>query len=324
VRRSHYDVLGITPNAKLHEIERAWRRLRSEMQQEAAAPDPRRALLLQTAYEVLSDPARRDAYDQSLRTPLGMLQRAGASSMGRWIAAGAAIAAALAGAAWFALGSSPGHEPRDEREIAQAVSLAVGRLQGVDVSGHTAQLGLAFAVAEGSLASSCQGLSPSSQLVVRFAQREVPARVATLYAANGVCRLSAYGMGSWPLAVRTSLPQRGDRIYAAKVGATGQVSLVEGRVRRVFGEDGVTHIDVNGPASLQPAGGPLLDDQGRVLGVGEGGGRYTPMPAPWLAEMNGPKPVEVPKAAPPPEPERDPIDEEAHRRAQALKVPGDI
>ncbi|HXZ47895.1 MAG TPA: DnaJ domain-containing protein [Usitatibacter sp.] len=323
--RTHYQVLGVDRDAKLPDIERAWRRFRSEMQQEAAAPDPRRALLMQKAYEVLSDPARREAYDESLRSAAALLARARTAGNRKVAAAGLAVAA-VAAIGYFALRPEAAAEKeRDPREIAEAVSLAVGRVEGIDLSGTRSTLGLAFALGEGSLAASCKGLSPTSQIVVTFAQRAVPARVATVFGPD-VCRLSAHGMGSWPLAIAPGVPRSGQKVYAAKVGTKGEVALVEGAVRSVHGEDGVTVIGVTGPASLQPVGAPLLDAQGRVLGVCAGAGRYLQVPHEWIAEIRGPKPVERPIAepTPAPEPKLDPIDEEAHRRAQALKVPDDI
>ena len=45
--RTLYEILGITRNAKPHEVERAHRRLRGRRQQETAPPDARAAALVQ-------------------------------------------------------------------------------------------------------------------------------------------------------------------------------------------------------------------------------------------------------------------------------------
>jgi hypothetical protein len=274
--RTLYDILGITRNAKPHEVERAHRRLRSRMQEEASAPDAREAALLQKAYEVLSDPARRDAYDESLAAPAsGLERRARAARRSRAYAAGGGLAVALAvGGAYYAWRSTHSEARRDPAEIAQAASLAVGRVQAVDVGGGVKPLGLAFAVGEGSLATSCDGLAPTMQLVVSFAQRKVPARVATISGKDGVCRLAADGMGSWPLAIASRVPPVGATVYATQLAPGGQVTLLPAEVRQVTGEAGITTITVGSPGDAAPAGGPLLDAQGQVLGVGEGAGRF--------------------------------------------------
>ena len=273
--RTLYDILGITRNAKPHEVERAHRRLRARMQQEASVPDAREAALLQKAYEVLSDPARRDAYDASLDVPTSALERARASRRRRAYAAGGVVAAVLAVVGFHSAWPSRHSEPsRDPVEIAQAASLAVGRVEAVDLGGGVKPLGLAFAVGEGTLATSCDGLAPTTQLVVSFAQRKVPARVAAGSGKDGVCRLAADGMGSWPLAIAPRVPGVGAEVYATQLAPGGQVRLVAADVRQVAGEAGITTITVGSPADAAPPGGPLLDAQGQVLGVAQGGGRF--------------------------------------------------
>jgi hypothetical protein len=323
--RSLYEILGVTYRARPHEIERAYRRRRFEMQQETAAPDPREGVLLQNAYDVLSDPVRRENYDETLRPGVRAMRRVQASPRVRAAIAVAGIA--IAGlVAYFAFRPEERQRPRDPKEIAEAASAAVGRVQGIDVAGKVTPLGLAFAIQEGALATNCTGLSPSSQLVVSFAQRKVPARVATIYPQDEVCRLAADGMGSWPLAIAPAMPREGDRVHATQLGANGQVALVDGKVSRVArSENGTVTIQVSGPASFQLAGGPLLDAQGRVLGVAEGGGRYRPVPKAWIAEMNLPPPQEAP-AQPAAAEKREPkapialeAEKAAHERAEKLR-----
>jgi hypothetical protein len=198
-------------------------------------------------------------------------------------------------------------------------------VQAVDVGGGVKPLGLAFAVEQGMLATSCEGLTPASQLVVSFGQRKVPARVATIYGKDGVCRLAAEGMGSWPLSISSHIPRIGAAVYATQVGPGGQVTLVPVSVRHVIGEEGITTITVGAPGDALPPGGPLLDAQGRVLGVGKGAGRFRPVPREWIAEMNLPPPEVPPQAVEPEGMSRDkaPVvldaEKNAHDRARKLK-----
>lgn len=274
--RTHYDVLGITRNAKAVEVERAYRQLRAEMREEAAAPDPRRALRIQTAYEVLSDPARRAHYDESLHAPRDTGSPARRAA---WIAGAALTAVVLAVGAWLALRPAA-VAPRNPADIAADASLAVGRLQSVGVSGAVTDHGLAFALDEGTLVATCGALAPGAELIVGFAQRKVAARVAADGAS--VCRLAAHGVGSWPLRLRPGLPAKGEKVYAVRLDAAGQAALVEGIVGAAGMRDGSATIEVKGAAEHAPAGGPLLDTQGRVLGIALGGGRWRSVPAEWL------------------------------------------
>ena len=267
---THYEVLGVAKNAKAVDIGRAYNRLRAEMQQEAAAPDPRRLLRIQAAYEVLSDEARREAYDASLRAPL----KPPGGRRNVVLASVAGVLVLLGAIGYFAWPRTAPPRARDPREILAAATLAVGRVQAIDMAGNAKPHGLAFALREGALATSCQGLAPTSELVVLFAQRRVPARVAEGGAGRAYCVLDAAGVGSWPLATGGPLPKPGDTVYATTVNDAGEVALAQGTVRRVAVEAGTTRVEVTAPASAEAAGGPLLDDQGRVVAIADGSGRH--------------------------------------------------
>ena len=62
----HYEVLGISKDATEEEIRQAYRRLAKGSHPDAAG-DPARFRLITEAYEVLSDGARREAYDRTRR-----------------------------------------------------------------------------------------------------------------------------------------------------------------------------------------------------------------------------------------------------------------
>jgi curved DNA-binding protein CbpA len=64
---NYYAILGLTPSATLAEIKRAYRRLARQHHPDTNAnPDvAKRFRQITEAYEVLSDPARRKAYDQT-------------------------------------------------------------------------------------------------------------------------------------------------------------------------------------------------------------------------------------------------------------------
>jgi len=64
-----YDVLGVDPGATHAEIRAAYRRLARRYHPDSGAEeaDPRRFQLVQEAWEVLSDPQRRAAYDRRRR-----------------------------------------------------------------------------------------------------------------------------------------------------------------------------------------------------------------------------------------------------------------
>jgi hypothetical protein len=264
----YYRLLGLTRNAKPEEIRRAYERLRAAMREEAAAPDPRRVVLLQNAYEVLSDEARRREYDASLRDarpPRPVRHRA-------WEAAILGAVLILAAIFYF-MGRGRDEPPRAEAEILSAVSVAVGRAHAVDVAGRATPLGLAFATAPGRLVTACMPLAPNAALLVRIGSRDVPARVGDASGTKGYCTLDAPETGSWPLELARALPAEGDKVYAARVAASGEVTLAEGRVDRIERAARGAVLELSGEAARAERGAPILDEQGRVAAMSRGDGR---------------------------------------------------
>ena len=63
---THYQVLGISEGASAEEIRQAYRRLVKAAHPDTAG-DPAQFRIVTEAYDVLSDPAQREAYDRTLR-----------------------------------------------------------------------------------------------------------------------------------------------------------------------------------------------------------------------------------------------------------------
>ncbi len=303
VKQTHYELLDVPADAAPEQIERAYRRARSTMQRETAAPDRRAEMLLQNAYETLSDPFRRAAYDEERRSPKGLLERVQrrVRSRNATIAAGLAVVAA---GAFVVLRPDEAPAPRGKgaQEIVAAASLAVGRLSTIDLAGNASAAGVAFAIAPGRLAASCRGIAPDAQLVVDFAKRRMPARVARLDPQAGLCMLAAEGLGSWPLEFGTGAPRPGETVYLARPNAAGEAELSAGRVKRVVNDAAGEVIEANVKVTPDLVGAPLLDYRGRVVAVADTSGRHHAIPDAWIEEARGPRP-EPHKPQPEPEPD---------------------
>ena len=271
-QRTYYEILGITRNAKPHEVKRAYDRIRAELRTETAAPDPRRLVQVQTAYEVLSDEARRAAYDEALRR----VPMRAARKRRLWVLAGGAAIVALGCAAWFATRPT-GPKPRTETEILSMVTPAVGRVHALAISGGTSMLGIAVAIGPGRLAMPCGGLAPGMELVVRIGSRGAPARVADASGQHGYCLIRAPEAGSWPLPVAGRLPRAGDKVYIARVSPSGDVSLLEARVERIERRAHGAVLQLSGAAAHEEGGAALVDVWGRLLAISDGRGGEVPI-----------------------------------------------
>jgi Trypsin-like peptidase domain/DnaJ domain len=272
-QRTKYDELGIARNATAADIERAYRKYRTQAEMITAAPDRPRDNRMKSAYETLSNPDKRAIYDLLLAAPERKRRSKGA------IAAtfGVLVLAGAAGAAYLlqpAPPPPPGTLTIDE--IARKASLAVNRVDSTDMSGKATPVGIAFAVDDGTVVTTCNGITPMSVLTLFLPPRAVPVKVAQVDEKLGLCKLSASGIGSWPLPVTSAEPHPGDTIYMTKVNAVGEVGLVEAKVKRVVPSPRGKAIETSIAVLPERQGGPVFDARGHVVGVAllqEPGGR---------------------------------------------------
>jgi hypothetical protein len=285
--RTHYDILGVSPDARPAEIARAHERLVAEFALDTTPPDPRRESLIAEAFAVLADPARRDEYDRSLAA---LAARPAAAGRGKAIAIAAAGVVAVAGlAAWLLAGRGPAPTvtAKPPAEILAEASRSVGRMQAFELSGRPVASGIAFAVAPGLMATTCEGLAPGAQVVVRIGSRDVPARLEAADEALGLCRLAVDGAASWPLA-GGPMPRAGDKVYAVGLNGAGEVELAESQVRRVSAEGARSIVDAGAPVPPGHGGRPLLDAGGRFVAAAvaspAGAAVHVAIPAGWATQ----------------------------------------
>ena len=277
-----YDILGISRDAKRDEIVRAYKRLIHEMQQEKSMPEPGAEARVHEAYEVLTDSHRRAFYDASLRKPRFLGEVAAKARNPRWIGGLGAGLVALVAALWFSQRGPSGPPPLPREEIVAAISRSVGGVQAIEMSGRTTPVAAAFAVEGAQWVTACPVLPSGAQLVVRLGTRAAPAQVSVADEVLGVCKLAVAGAGSWPLAVTTLEPRNGDRIYVARTTASGDVTVSDGVVKKgVPGEHGRS-IELSVAVAPSEAGSPVLDAQGRVIGIAAP--PNLAWPARWIAD----------------------------------------
>jgi len=99
--RNHYEFLGVDPIATQEEIDAALERRMKQFRvltSQGRRPDPKALNRLREAHELLSNPARRKAYDRKvlgLPTRIGRKRRRGGGGKRAWI--WVALAALLVG-----------------------------------------------------------------------------------------------------------------------------------------------------------------------------------------------------------------------------------
>jgi hypothetical protein len=317
--RSLYEILRVPTDAKPQDIERAYRRIKADMQKETTPPDPRLRVMVEHAHDVLMDATRREAYDKQWFAPKAQIVRARRSP-----AAMAAIAAAvlsLGAVAWVLLRpdeSAPASAGRPRQEVQQAVAMAVGRLTRLEPSGATTQLGLAFAIGKDTLATSCEGILPGTEMTVKFGKRSAPVRATGVDEATGLCKLTGHEVGSWPLDLARAAVPIGQPVYIVRLRPTGDPELVDAHVKKaVLVAPSLRAVKVEyEPREL---GAPLLDPDGRVVAAAsrvQGAPLYVPVPAAFLPEVY--------KAPPPPPPPPQEEEEAGKEPVDAAAAPGGV
>ena len=319
--QSLYQVLRISKDARPDEIERAYQRIKRELNRETTPPDPRLRVMIEHAHDVLTDPARREAYDREWYAPRAQIQRARRSPV--TMAATLAALASVGIAIWMTTRepAEASHAVRPKAEIQEAVSMAVGRVTRIDMSGVQQPLGVAFAIAEGTLVTSCEGLTPDAVVMVHFGKRAAPVRVTSLDEVTRLCKLTGATVGSWPLPLSPRYPSRGQPMFVPVVGPNNEPRLRDASFRTAVQLGDVHAFQADAAPDVRDLGTPLLDADGRVVGAASRlGGQiaYAPVPKSYLPEL-----IPVQRSEPEPQPvEREENDAAPQSGEPVPGVPG--
>ncbi len=277
-QRTHYETLGVKPNVKHHELTFLYDRLMSARKREDAPPDQKADTALRNAFDVLSDPDRREAYDREL----ALARLKPPSGRRNQVIAVAFVVLVGAGVGWYAMKRGtpePLAHARPVEQVKEEANLAVARLQSTDMSGATKPAGLAFAIDNGVMVASCDHITANVQLTVNLTPRVAAARLTQADEQLGLCRLEVKGAGSWPLRVAAKEVRAGEIVYATQVNAVGEVSLNEGRVKAVLEAKGGREVQTTLDKSV--SGAPLLNVEGQVVAV-TSHSRHVVLPRAWV------------------------------------------
>jgi hypothetical protein len=320
-KKSLYEILGVERDANSIDIGLAYERRREEAAKRVP-PDATEITLVQQAYEVLSDPARRRTYDASLVTaaeraaaaeqPPDLLLEPEAPPRARspiWVGAVAGLVVIVA-AVYFTLRAPapPPKEPPAEppkavqapppppKPLAPATILAgvtssVGQVLSYDMAGQAKPLGLAAATDRGVFVTTCHGIAAGAQLVVRIGLESHSANLALADEELDLCKLAVPELKGAGIPIARDELRNGDKLFVVGANAKGEMALTETKVkalRPIPGGAKVIELDV--PIAANGSGGAVLDAFGRLVGVattqhGLGAGLSIALPVAWLEQM---------------------------------------
>ncbi|HEX4779413.1 MAG TPA: trypsin-like peptidase domain-containing protein [Usitatibacter sp.] len=320
-KKSLYEILGVPRDANDLDIGIAHQRRVAELQR-AAPPDPNGQVLVHEAFEVLSNPKRRAAYDASL---LSAAEKAAAREQAaapdivleggeepppdrRKLMAGVAAALVVAVVAAIAVGMHgekpapapvaeaprPAPPPPPQKlssaQILAATLKSVGPVMSYEMSGRAVPVGLALSVQPDSMVTTCHGIHGNSQLVVRVGADSHSATLDVTDEVLDLCRMAIPGLAARSLAIAPDEPRAGDTVYALGANPAGEVALTEGKVKSIRATPNGRVIELSMPVAPAGSGGAVLDEYGHLVGVATtshklGAGLNIALPASWLAQM---------------------------------------
>ncbi len=319
-KKSLYEILGIGRDANSIDIGLAHDRRRAEAARRVP-PDANETALVQQAFEVLSDPAHRAAYDASLVTaaekaaaveqPPDLLLEPEAAPVKRkpLLAGVAAGVVVLVAALYFTFGATkpapprepppppkvvqvppPAPKPLTPETILAGVTSSVGQVMSYDMSGQARPLGLAVAVDRGVFVTTCHGIPAGSALVVRIGRESHSATLSTTDEQLDLCKLAVPEVRTGGLAPAAEELKAGDKLYVLGANAKGEIALTETKVKQLRTTPQGKVIELDVPVAPGGSGGAVLDTFGRLVGVATtphsfGVGLHVALPAAWFHEM---------------------------------------
>jgi len=320
-KKSLYEILGIERDASSLDVGLAYERRRDALRK-TVPPDPSEEALVQQAYEVLSQPKRRAAYDASLVTAE---EKAAAAAQATtdlvidpepepvprnriWAGVGAGLVV-LAAALYFTFRAerapAPAKEPAVEapKPVVQApppppkplpagailttATPSVGQLLSYDMGGQAKPIGLAVAVDRGAFLTTCHGITGGSALVVRIGGESHSGSLALADEVLDLCRIAVPDLRGAGL-VTGGEPKAGERIYVMGANAKGEMALTEGTVKQLRATPNGNMLELSVPIAPGGSGGPVFDTYGGLVGIattGAGAGVSVALPIAWSAKM---------------------------------------
>jgi len=186
------------------------------------------------------------------------------------IAMAVAVLLVIGGAGYYLLRpakapSRPADVTMNPQELVSAVGFHLGRVSGALMSGEVRDLGVAVAVAENEMATTCRGMGAGTLLTVKSGELTLKAELLRVNTELDICTISVKG-SSPGLKMRPGLPGAQEKIQAIVFDAAGKPEARAVNVAKTIQDPKGVVFEVKTFAPL-PNGTPLFDSQARLVGL---------------------------------------------------------
>ncbi len=318
-KKTLYQILGVARDASPEDIGLAYEMRMSDLQNRTP-PDPSTLALVQQAFEILSNPKRRSAYDSQLLTAsekAAAEQQGGAPDLEIGeddepkkklpIVPIAAVAVVAIVALFFALRSPAPKAPplvaetpkpaapappktRNAAEVLADATPSAGQLMAYSMSGAASPVGMALAFDQGTMVTTCHGIPAGGKMVVRVGKEQLPADLTITDEALDLCRLSVAGLTAPPLKLAADEAKAEDRIVAVALDAKGALVTTEGTIKAVRKGKSGNLLELSTPIAANASGAGIFDQYGKLVGIAtvpheQGSGVHIAIPSTAIAQM---------------------------------------
>jgi S1-C subfamily serine protease len=323
-KQNLYQILGIDTDANELDVGLAYQRRNYELDRDGKTDDNSVALIRQ-AFEVLSDPKRRAAYDATLTTQkekaAAQLQaqspdlvldgddEEGGEKKNLLIPISAAVAIVAVGLYFvFKPAASPPQaaapaeapppkpapppvlQPLSAEQILSNASFNAGQVLSYEMSGRAVPVGLAIAVEPNAVITTCHGIPPNSQLVVKVGKEANSATMTVSDEELDLCKFTVANLTVRPVTVAPEEARVGDKVFVLGANARGEFALTEGTVKNTKVAKSVKLLELTMPIAPNASGGPVYDVFGRLVGIATtaarpGVGNSDAISAGWLSQL---------------------------------------
>ncbi len=321
-KKTLYEILEVSPDATSIDIGLAYQKRAAQLQR-AVPPDANGVALNQQAYEVLSNPKRRETYDASLVTAaekLAAQQQAtdfelepeGGHDDGRrklrllGMVGGLALVFATLFFVFRPRGPVPPPvppvaeapkpqppappKPRTDAEILLEAGLKSGQLMSYSMSGSALPHGMALEVEQNRMVTTCHGLPAGAKLVVKVGGQMHAAEIIIYDEQLDLCKLLVPAFGTPPLTIATQDAKLGQKIYAVGMNAKGDLAATAGTVKQIHTTPIGNVLEISVPIAPTGSGGGIFNEQGELVAVATtahkfGAGLNIALPVSWIAQM---------------------------------------
>lgn len=321
-KKSLYEILGVSRDANELDIGIAHKRRVAELQR-AAPPDPGAQVLLHEAFEVLSNPKRRAAYDASLLSaaekaaaaqqaePDLVLEGGDEDDSGRRKMVWGVVAAVVVLLVLIVVFAMRGEKAAPPPSVAEAppappappapvklapaqllarASKSTGQVMSYEMSGRAVPVSLALTAQAGTMVTTCHGIPGNSQLVVKIGAESDSAMLDVTDEVLDLCRMAITGLNAPPLKIAADEAKAGDNVYVLGANAKGEVALTEGNVKSLRASPNGKLLELSMPIAAAGSGGAVLNEYGELVGIAttsqkQGAGLNIALPASALSQM---------------------------------------